>query len=146
MALYAATIFLGAFLLFQVQPIVARYILPWYGGSPAVWTTCMLFFQSLLLVGYLYAHLVGTRLDSRRQAAVHLGLLLLAVALLPITPGAGWKPVDPTLADRRAAPRHRRGAVPGGGGVQPVAAALVYAHRAGSIAIPTLCSVERWVS
>ena len=82
MALYAATIFLGAFLLFQVQPIVARYILPWYGGSPAVWTTCMLFFQLLLVAGYLYAHLVGTRLDSRRQAAVHLGLLLLAVYVI----------------------------------------------------------------
>lgn len=96
MALYAATIFLGAFLLFQVQPIVARYILPWYGGSPAVWTTCMLFFQFLLLMGYLYTHVAGSRLGSRRQAAVHLGVLLLAVALLPITPGAGWKPVDPT--------------------------------------------------
>ena len=96
MALYAGTIFLGAFLLFQVQPLVARYILPWYGGSPAVWTTCMLFFQLLLLGGYLYAHLVGTRLNPRRQAAVHAGLLLLAVALLPITPDEGWRPVDPT--------------------------------------------------
>jgi hypothetical protein len=96
MALYAGTIFLGPFLLFQVQPIVARYILPWYGGSPAVWTTCVLFFQVLLLGGYLCAHLVGTRLSVRRQAAVHLGLLVLAVALLPITPGAGWRPVDPT--------------------------------------------------
>ncbi len=94
MALYAVTIFLGAFLLFQVQPIVARYILPWYGGSPAVWTTCMLFFQLLLMGGYLYAHLVGTRLDPRRQPMVHAGLLLLALTLLPITPDESWKPVD----------------------------------------------------
>lgn len=86
MALYAVTIFLGAFLLFQVQPIVARYILPWYGESPAVWTTCMLFFQLLLMGGYLYAHLVGTRLETRRQPLIHAGLLLLALALLPITP------------------------------------------------------------
>ena len=96
MTLYAVTIFLGAFLLFQVQPIVARYILPWYGGSPAVWTTCMLFFQLLLLGGYLYAHLVGTRLDPRRQPMVHAGLLLLALTVLPITPDESWKPVDPT--------------------------------------------------
>ena len=94
MALYGATIFLGAFLLFQVQHIVARYILPWYGGSPAVWTTCMLFFQLLLMGGYLYAHLLGTRLNPRRQSLVHAGLLLLAVTLLPITPDENWKPVD----------------------------------------------------
>ena len=94
MTLYAVTIFLGAFLLFQVQPIVARYILPWYGGSPAVWTTCMLFFQLLLMGGYLYAHLVGTRLDPRRQPLVHAGLLLLALTLLPITPDESWKPAD----------------------------------------------------
>ncbi len=86
MGLYAATIFLGAFLLFQVQPIVARYILPWHGGSPAVWTTCMLFFQLLPMGGYLYAHLVGTRLETRRQPLIHAGLLVLALALLPITP------------------------------------------------------------
>ena len=54
---YAATIFLSAFLLFQVQPLVSKYILPWFGGSPAVWTTCMLFFQTLLFGGYAYAHL-----------------------------------------------------------------------------------------
>ena len=94
MALYAVTIFLGAFLLFQVQPIVARYILPWYGGSPAAWTTCMLFFQLLLMGGYLYAHLMGTQLTSRRQPLIHAGLLLLALTLLPITPDESWTPVD----------------------------------------------------
>ncbi|MFP4056721.1 MAG: spermidine synthase [Candidatus Brocadiia bacterium] len=96
---YALTIFLSAFLLFQVQPLIAKYILPWFGGTPAVWTTCMLFFQVLLLGGYLYAHLLRTRLRQRVQVVVHVAALALAVALLPITPDAGWKPegsADPT--------------------------------------------------
>src|SRR5687768_5140731 len=54
---FAAATFLGAFLLFLVQPLIARYILPWFGGGPGVWTTCMLFFQAVLLAGYGYAHL-----------------------------------------------------------------------------------------
>ena len=62
---YAATIFLSAFLLFQVQPLISKYILPWFGGTPAVWTTCMVFFQVLLLGGYTYAHLVATKLGQR---------------------------------------------------------------------------------
>jgi len=70
MVLFAATIFISAFLLFQVEPILAKYILPWFGGAPAVWTTCLLFFQILLLGGYAYAHLVGTRLRSRAQIVV----------------------------------------------------------------------------
>ena len=61
MRLYALTIFLSAFLLFQVQPMIGKYILPWFGGTPAVWTTCMLFFQVQLLVGYGYAHLIVSR-------------------------------------------------------------------------------------
>ena len=65
MPLYAASIFLGAFLLFQVQPLLGRFILPWFGGTPAVWMTCMLFFQSMLLAGYLYAHLITSRLCVR---------------------------------------------------------------------------------
>ena len=91
----AATIFLGAFLLFQVQPVISKMILPWFGGSPAVWTTCLLFFQVLLLAGYAYADLVH-RLDRPpREAAIHLALVLLAVLALPITPGDSWKPTDP---------------------------------------------------
>ena len=57
MLTYAITIFIGAFLLFQVEPLLARYILPWFGGTPAVWITCMLFFQLLLVAGYAYSHL-----------------------------------------------------------------------------------------
>ena len=100
MAAYALTIFIGAFLLFQVQPLMGKYILPWFGGGPGVWTTCMLFFQVLLLGGYAYAHFTSRWLKPRTQAVVHLVLLLTALALLPITPGDAWKPHgdgNPTL-------------------------------------------------
>ena len=92
MLAYALTIFTGAFLLFQVQPLMGRYLLPWFGGSPGVWTTCMLFFQVALLAGYAYAHYSSRWLKPRTQAVVHLILLLAALALLPIIPGADWKP------------------------------------------------------
>ncbi len=89
---YAATIFLSAFLLFLVQPLVARYILPWFGGGPSVWTTCMLFFQAVLLAGYAFAHAVAAALRPRRQALAHTLLVAVALATLPITPDAAWKP------------------------------------------------------
>ena len=91
---FALTILLGAFLLFQVQPLVSKAILPWFGGCPAVWTTCMLFFQTLLFGGYLYAHLLQRWLVPRHQVAVHLVLVAVALAALPIIPGASDKPVD----------------------------------------------------
>jgi spermidine synthase len=91
---FAAAIFASAFLLFQVQPIISKYILPWFGGAPAVWTTCMLFFQAVLFCGYLYAHLSQHFLRPKWQAALHLGLLLAAVLLLPMEPSATWKPHD----------------------------------------------------
>src|SRR5438552_894827 len=94
MPAYALTIFTGAFLLFQVQPLIGKYILPWFGGGPAVWTTCMLFFQVLLLAGYGYAHLISRWLHPRAQAMVHLVLVAAALALLPITPADSWKPRD----------------------------------------------------
>lgn len=90
---YAATIFLSSFLLFLVQPLIARLILPWFGGTAAVWTTCMLFFQTLLLAGYAYAHAANAKLSPRRQAIVHTALLGLALVTLPIAPGEGWKPL-----------------------------------------------------
>ena len=86
------TIFLSAFLLFQVQPLIGKVILPWYGGTPAVWMTCLLFFQVLLLGGYLYAHLLADKLTVRWQGRVHLAVLLGSLALLPIVPDASWKP------------------------------------------------------
>jgi MFS family permease len=90
--LYIATIFLSSFLLFLVQPLIARLILPWFGGSAAVWTTCMLFFQALLLAGYAYAHLLERYSRPRVQALLHSALLAVALATLPIAPGEVWKP------------------------------------------------------
>ncbi len=89
---YALAIFLSAFLLFQIEPIIARYILPWFGGTPAVWTTCMLFFQVFLLAGYAYAHFIASHCSPRLQAIIHLSLLGISLVLLPITPEEGWKP------------------------------------------------------
>ncbi len=93
-AVYAITIFLSAFLLFQVQPLMGKFILPWFGGSPAVWTTCMLVFQLLLFGGYAYAHLITQYLQPRIQIALHLALLFIAIFTLPIAPDHGWKPSD----------------------------------------------------
>jgi SAM-dependent methyltransferase len=91
-ALFALTIFTSAFLLFQVQPLIAKLILPWFGGSAAVWTTCMLFFQIALLLGYLYAHVASRRLPPRRQAWLHIALLAVSLLCLPILPSPWWKP------------------------------------------------------
>jgi spermidine synthase len=85
LAVYTAAIFTSAFLLFLVQPMFSRMVLPLLGGTPAVWNTCMLFFQAALLGGYLYAHVGAKRLGVRRQAAVHVALLAVAAALLPIS-------------------------------------------------------------
>lgn len=97
---FALATFLGAFLLFFIQPMIARYLLPWFGGGPAVWTTCMLFFQAVLLAGYAYAHLGITlttagRLTPRAHAAIHIALLISALAMLPfLVPSPERKPVD----------------------------------------------------
>ncbi len=97
--LYGATIFLSAFLLFLIQPIFAKLILPWFGGSSAVWATCLVFFQTALLAGYLYAHLLSQRSTVRQQPFIHIALLAAALLLLPVMPGERWKPSgtgDPT--------------------------------------------------
>lgn len=91
--LFAATIFVSAFLLFQVQPIMAKYILPWFGGSPSVWTTCMLVFQVLLFGGYAYAHALNRVMSLANQIILHAILLVLALCTLPITPTPDWKPL-----------------------------------------------------
>jgi len=91
-AFFAATVFLGAALLFLVQPMFARMVLPLLGGSPSVWNTAMVFFQAVLLAGYGYVHLSTTRLGVRRQAMVHLALLALPIVLLPITLPRDWSP------------------------------------------------------
>ncbi len=101
MLLYALTILVSAFLLFQVQPVIAKIILPWFGGSAAVWTVCLLFFQLALLAGYLYAHALVRYLKPRIQMVVHGGLLALSALALPIYPHVSWKPAgteEPALA------------------------------------------------
>src|SRR5438309_7495398 len=90
--LIAAAIFLGAFLLFAVEPLIGRFVLPWFGGTPAVWTTCMLFFQLMLLAGYAYAMFSVRYLSARAQPVVHVALLLAALAFLPVVPATSWKP------------------------------------------------------
>jgi hypothetical protein len=96
MFLYAITILVSAFLLFQVEPVIAKIILPWFGGSAAVWTTCLLFFQLALLAGYLYSHALVRYLKPRAQMLTHGLLLLVSLAALPIYPNASWKPSDPS--------------------------------------------------
>jgi hypothetical protein len=98
-ALFGATIVLSAFLLFQVQPLIAKLILPWFGGSAAVWTSCMLFFQMALLGGYAYAHWLNGQ-PPARQTWIHAGMLTVSFLSLPILPAVRWKPAggaDPLL-------------------------------------------------
>src|SRR5213592_4109641 len=100
MILYSLTILVSAFLLFQVQPVIAKTILPWFGGSAAVWTTCLLFFQMILLLGYMYSHAVIRYLKPRVQMLLHIALLVVSMAVLPIYPNASWKPSsggEPTM-------------------------------------------------
>ncbi len=84
MTLYAVALFLGAFLLFQVQPLVGKLVLPAFGGASAVWMTCLMFFQTVLLAGYAYAHLLTSRLAPRAQAWTHGGLLAASLLFLPL--------------------------------------------------------------
>lgn len=98
--LFATTVFVSAFLLFQIQPLISKAILPWFGGTPSVWTTCMLFFQTLLCGGYAYSHLLTAKLPTRWQAILHVTLLSASLAFLNILPSIAWKPVEaesPTL-------------------------------------------------
>ena len=98
-AVFAGTIFTSAFALFLVQPIIAKQILPWFGGSAAVWAICMVFFQILLLAGYAYSDWTTHKLAPRRQVLLHVALLALSLAFLPIIANPHWKPVgdeDPT--------------------------------------------------
>lgn len=104
MLIYSVTTFISAFLLFQVEPMMAKFILPWFGGAQSVWTTCILFFQLLLLAGYAYAHALRAVLTPRKQAIAHVALVLTCVVLMmvlaaawrsPIMPRTNWKPPNP---------------------------------------------------
>jgi hypothetical protein len=101
MLLFASTILLSAFLLFLVQPIIAKQILPWFGGTSAVWTVCLVFFQVLLLLGYTYSHLITRHLAQRQQARLHIALLLASLLFLPIIPSVAFKPAADTDAALR---------------------------------------------
>lgn len=90
--LFGATIFLSAFLLFQVQPLIGRFLLPWFGGAPEVWTTCMLFFQLFLLAGYGWSHINNYYFSPPRQAVNQFAILLIAAATLSIVPADSFKP------------------------------------------------------
>lgn len=100
MPVHALTIFLGSFLLFLVQPLVARQALPWFGGASAVWTTCLVFFQCVLLAGYAYADHVTRRMAPRPRALLHGAILLASLLWLPVLADPSWKPSgeeSPTL-------------------------------------------------
>src|ERR1700685_2159735 len=105
--IFTITIFVSAFLLFLVQPLIGKLILPKLGGTPQVWNTCMVFFQSVLLLGYAYTHSVTTRLKLRQQLVLHCCLLIVAIGLIlwlpfydPVhdwSPPAGSNPIPQTL-------------------------------------------------
>ena len=92
LALFSAAALTGAFLLFWMEPLFARLVLPMLGGAPAVWNTCLMFFQTLLLLGYLYAHASTRYLSPKRQVILHVALLALCFITLPIGIPRGWTP------------------------------------------------------
>jgi hypothetical protein len=109
-AAFALTIFTAAFLLFEVEPMMGKFLLPWFGGAPSVWTTCVLFFQLLLLGGYAYAHLLQLRLCAMAQARVHITALAACLILMtllsftwgtPILPPPSWRPASPAYPSLR---------------------------------------------
>ncbi|GAB3191225.1 spermidine synthase [Hydrogenophaga aquatica] len=91
MIYFATTVFLSAFLLFQIQPIVAKMILPWFGGASSVWSVCLVFFQAELLLGYAYVHWLHEKLPAKRQMAVHGSVLLLSLLTLPVVANPAWR-------------------------------------------------------
>lgn len=97
--LYISTIFIGAFLLFQVQPLIAKILLPFFGGGASIWTACLLFFQGALFLGYLYAHLVTKIPKIKYQALVHVGLLWLSLSLMPSSMMVSTTEIAETYSD-----------------------------------------------
>src|SRR5690348_1240866 len=91
-ALPSTGIFVGALLLFEVEPLIAKAILPWFGGSAEVWTVCLLFFQTALLAGYLYAHVLTRFVGRAWQVRLHIAFLIASLVSLPIVPSERWKP------------------------------------------------------
>ena len=143
--LYASTIFLSAFLLFQLQPLMSRFILPWFGGSPAVWTTCLLFFQTVLFAGYAYAHWSEHFLRPRARTIVHLtligaALLHLAHHSVRLVETRGQRLSDQPHPD--AAGRLHRSAVLRSVVDRAVGPSLVQLRLCGPVPLPTLLALE----
>ena len=93
--LFGFTIFLGAFLLFSLEPLIGKRILPWFGGSAAVWCTCLVFYQSALLAGYVYARSISRTIGAKKQAWIHCAILFVSLTLLPVGPGSRWRVETP---------------------------------------------------
>ncbi len=147
--LYGVTIFVSACLLFLVQPLISKLILPWFGGSAAVWVTCMLFFQAGLLLGYSYAHELSRRVSPKLQAFIHVLLLTGSLALLPIVPNPAWQPAPGRgsyLATARCSGGHGGIAVLAVILHKSVAASLVRPERRGATPIPLFRFIERRVA
>ena len=90
MVFFCITLFTSAFLLFWVQPLLAKMVLPYLGGSPSVWNTCMMFFQGIVLAGYFYAHLSVRLLPRPVQIGLHITLLAVGVLFLPFVVDNNW--------------------------------------------------------
>jgi hypothetical protein len=133
---FAVTLFVSAFLLFLVQPLVGKMVLPLLGGAPAAWATCMVFFQALLLAGYGYAHAATRRLGSRRQAVFHLAVLLLPLLVLGLTAAFTGAPIR---ANPRLAPQGEE--LPFFGAIALLAAAIGLPFFVVSTSAPLL---QRW--
>ena len=100
--LFRLTILIGSFLLFLIQPMIAKMILPWFGGTAAVWTACMMFFQVMLVLGYAYAHFVRRWLPIALAFYIHAILLLVAIFFLPIIPDISLRPQTETASTNQS--------------------------------------------
>ena len=92
--LFVAAVLASAFLIFLVQPMVGKRILPWFGGTPGVWTICLAFYQTTLFFGYVYAHILIRFASPRRQLGIHALVIAVALVALPVLPGEAWQPGD----------------------------------------------------
>ncbi|MCC6932627.1 MAG: fused MFS/spermidine synthase [Deltaproteobacteria bacterium] len=99
--LYSLNIFIGSALLFLIEPLIARYILPWFGSVPSVWNSCLFFFQLCLLAGYAYAHFLNRYFSPKKQISIHLCLLTVSLLFMPVIPGLEWKPTDPSAPEKQ---------------------------------------------
>ena len=149
LVLWSATIFLSAFLLFQIQPMLAKMILPWFGGAAGVWATSLMFFQVTYLLGSYYAHVLVQRTRPAQQMWTHVLLLAASLFLLPVIPQRfleAHRRRPSGVADSRPADRHCGSAFPAALGDQPAAASVVCPAANRRPAVPVLRALERRVA